>query len=307
MITASATGKVILLGEHAVVYGQPAIAVPVTQVATTAAIQPFSHGIQIEAPGIHLSAALTDLNTDHPIKKAVAGFLAFAGITSNPSFKVTITSTIPIASGLGSGAAVSIALLRALAGYFQVEMSAEQVNALAFEVEKIHHGTPSGIDNTVIAFSRPVYYIKDTLLETFTVRQPFHILIADTGVSAPTRLAVSDVRKLVEADPEFYGGVIEQIGEIVKLARGCIETGAIRELGDLMTLNQGLLADLTVSSPELDTLIGAAMRSGALGAKLSGGGRGGNCIALVEDSLLDSVRAALFQAGAKNVTLTRIS
>jgi len=306
MITASASGKIILFGEHAVVYGQPAIAVPVAQVATTVQIEQGSKGIWIDAPVINLSDDLSTLPTTHPIKKVLIDFFELANIPQ-PPLKIQITSTIPIASGLGSGAAVSVALLRGLSLFFKITLTAEQINDLAFETEKIHHGTPSGIDNTVIAFSRPVYYIKNHRLETFTVKRPFHILIADTGISALTKVAVGDVRALVERDPIVYGNWIEQIGQIVDAARTCIEIGNLVELGSLMTKNQTALSHLTVSSPELDTLIATAMSHGALGAKLSGGGRGGNCIALVEESSIEKVTAELVKAGAKSVYHTIIT
>jgi mevalonate kinase len=306
MITASASGKIILFGEHAVVYGQPAIAVPVAQVATTVQIEQGSKGIWIDAPVINLCDDLSTLPTTHPIKKVLIDFFELANIPQ-PPLKIQITSTIPIASGLGSGAAVSVALLRGLSLFFKITLTAEQINDLAFETEKIHHGTPSGIDNTVIAFSRPVYYIKNHRLETFTVKRPFHILIADTGISALTKVAVGDVRALVERDQIIYGNWIEQIGQIVVAARTCIEIGNLVELGSLMTKNQTALSHLTVSSPELDTLIATAMSHGALGAKLSGGGRGGNCIALVEESSIEKVTAELVKAGAKSVYHTIIT
>lgn len=306
MITASASGKIILFGEHAVVYGQPAIAVPVEQVATTVQIEQGTKGIWIDAPGISLSADLSTLAATHPIKKVILDFFELTNIPQT-ALKIQVTSTIPIASGLGSGAAVSVALLRGLSLFFKITLTAEQINAIAFEAEKIHHGTPSGIDNTVIAFSRPVYYIKNQRLETFTVKRPFHILIADTGISALTKVAVGDVRALVERDPIVYGNWIEQIGQIVSSAKTCIEDGELIELGSLMTQNQTALSHLTVSSPELDTLITTAMSHGALGAKLSGGGRGGNCIALVDESSIEKVTAELLKAGAKNVVHTLIT
>lgn len=227
---------------------------------------------------------------------------------------IKITSTIPIASGLGSGAAVTVASTRALASHLNHPMTDEEVNAFAYEIEKLHHGTPSGIDNTVITYAKPVYFVKGQPIETFTVGKPFTIVIGDTGISAPTKDSVGDVRKLWETDKEKWEGVFDKIGGIVNEARGVIErekpvpgeTDGMKELGELMDTNQTLLQALTVSSPELDGLVTAARKAGALGAKLSGGGRGGNMIALVEAGQAEAVVKSLKEAGAKSTIITQI-
>jgi mevalonate kinase len=185
-------------------------------------------------------------------------------------------------------------------------MTDEQVNAFAFEIEKLHHGTPSGIDNTVVTYAKPVYFVKGQPIETFTVGRPFTIVIGDTGISAPTRESVGDVRKLWEADKAKWESVFDRVGEIAKLARDFIERGMTKELGGLMNDNHALLQEMTVSSPELDKLVSAARTAGALGAKLSGGGRGGNMIALVETSQAESVAESLVEAGARNTIITQI-
>lgn len=315
MTTASAPGKIILFGEHAVVHGRPALAAPVTQVHADVDIAASDRpGIWIDAPGISLRCELNALPSDHPIASVINNFFT---PLSSPHFreskmegqrgvKITITSTIPVASGLGSGAAVTVALVRALAAHFNVPMSAEEVNAFAYEIEKIHHGTPSGIDNTVITYAKPVYFVRGQPIETFTVGEPFTIVIGDTGISAPTKEAVGDVRKLWEADREKWEGVFDQIGRIVKEAREKIESGKWKDLGGLMNDNHALLQQMTVSSPELDRLVEAARKGGALGAKLSGGGRGGNMIALVEPSDAEAVVRSLKEAGAKNAIVTQI-
>ena len=219
---------------------------------------------------------------------------------------IEISSTIPVASGLGSGAAVSVALIRALSSHLGHPITNEQVNALAYEIEKIHHGTPSGIDNTVITYAKPVFFVKGQSIETFQVGKPFTIVIGNTGISAPTKEAVGDVRALWEADKARWEKVFDKIGEIVKKAKEKTESGKWEELGDLMNANHSLLQEMTVSSPELDRLINAARKAGALGAKLSGGGRGGNMIALVQPEIVESVSGSLKDAGAKNTIITTI-
>ena len=329
MTTASAPGKIILFGEHAVVYGHPALAVPVTQVQATADVTTdlamdfvtdsrtgtdfsgngwHSH-IFIEAPDIGLFSTLEALlldQTPQPLAAVIINVFQFLGITSPPALKIRVTSTIPIASGLGSGAAVSVALIRALSSTVQRTLSDEQVNALAYETEKLHHGTPSGIDNTVITYARPVYFVKGKPIETLRVGRPFTIVIGNTGVRAPTKESVGDVRKLWEMDKKRWEKVFAKIGKIAQQARKAIESGKSDGLGALMDENHALLQELAVSSPELDRLVLMARAAGADGAKLSGGGRGGNMIALVKPERAEQVASALIAAGAKQALITEI-
>ena len=165
----------------------------------------------------------------------------------------------------------------------------------------------SGIDNTVIAFEKPVYFVKGGRMEIFWVQHPFLLVIADTGVQSPTKVAVGDVRRAWEGDPVGYEGLFEDIGTLAEMARRAIEQGDIEAMGRLMNENQRLLRLLEVSSPKLEGLIGAARQGGALGAKLSGAGRGGNMIALVTQETCGQVSMMLRLAGAKDVIVTEVS
>jgi mevalonate kinase len=308
MSRASAPGKIILFGEHAVVYGRPALAVPVTQVhADVDVVDSPRSGIWIEAPDVNLHAELNTLPSDHPIASVIHNFLFLSRLSRFPNLEIKIVSTIPVASGLGSGAAVTVALTRALVAHLNHAMTEEEVNAFAYEIEKLHHGMPSGIDNTVITYARPVYFVKEQPIETFKVGKPFTIVIADTGILAPTKESVGDVRRLWMNDRSRWETVFDKIGEISFTARRAIEAGKPELLGDLMNENHAVLKALTVSSPELDQLVAAALNAGALGAKLSGGGRGGNIIALVEPEEAEAISLALKEAKAKNTIITQVS
>jgi mevalonate kinase len=308
MSVASAPGKIILFGEHAVVYGRPALAVPVTQVhADVDVVDSPRSGIWIEAPDVNLHAELNTLPSDHPIASVIHNFLFLSRLSRFPNLEIKIVSTIPVASGLGSGAAVTVALTRALVAHLNHAMTEEEVNAFAYEIEKLHHGTPSGIDNTVVTYARPVYFVKEQPIETFKVGKPFTIVIADTGIFAPTKESVADVRRLWMNDRSRWETVFDKIGEISFTARRAIEAGKPELLGDLMNENHAVLKALTVSSPELDQLVEAALNAGALGAKLSGGGRGGNIIALVEPEEAEAISLALKEARAKNTIITQVS
>lgn len=307
MTTSSAPGKIILFGEHAVVYGRPALAVPVAQVHADVDVTDSPRGgIWIDAPDINLHAELNTLPSDHPLAAVIHNFLFLSRVSSFPNLDIKISSTIPVASGLGSGAAVTVALTRALSTHLDFPMNDEQVNAFAFEIEKLHHGTPSGIDNTVITYAKPVYFVKGNSIETFTVATPFTIVIGNTGITAPTKESVGDVRKLWEADPLKWESVFDDVGKIAREARHAIEQGTWNTLGDLMNQNHRLLQKMTVSSPELDRLVSAACDAGALGAKLSGGGRGGNMIALVTPDIAEAVSNSLQEAGARSTIITHV-
>ena len=308
MTTASAPGKIILFGEHAVVYGRPALAVPVTQVHADVEVT-VSHrpGIWITAPDINLHAELNSLPSDHPIAAVIHNFFFISHVSPFPCLEVKVNSTIPVASGLGSGAAVTVALTRALSSYLDFPMPDKEINLFAYEIEKLHHGTPSGVDNTVVTFAKPVYFVKGQPIETFHAGNPFTIVIGNTGISAPTKESVGDVRKLWEADKARWEGVFDQVGETAKQARSAIESGKWKELGTLMKRNHILLQEMTVSSPELDALVSAAIKAGALGAKMSGGGRGGNMIALVEESQAETVIKSLMAIGARNTIMTQVT
>jgi len=307
MTKSSAPGKIILFGEHAVVYGHPALAVPVTQVhADVEVLEASRPGIWIEAPDVDLQSELNTLPSDHPIASVVHNFLFISRLSPFPNLAIKIDSTIPVASGLGSGAAVTVALTRALSAHIHYSMTNEEVNAFAYEIEKLYHGTPSGIDNTVVTYTRPVYFVKGQPMETFRVGQPFTIVIGDTGISAPTKESVGDVRKLWEVAQQKWEDVFDQVGKIAEQARKTIENGKWEMLGELMNKNHSLLQEMTVSSPELDQLVQAARNAGALGSKLSGGGRGGNMMALVEPERAESVAFSLKEAGAKQTIVTQV-
>ncbi len=309
MTAAHAPGKVILFGEHAVVYGRPAIAVPVQQVSATAQVTslPNSGGdVWIEAPDVGFASWLSGAPPGQPIARMVRLVLEALDVPSPPALRLRVTSTIPIASGLGSGAAVSVAVGRALSQHLGRPLPPDQLSALAYEVERIHHGTPSGIDNTVITFETPIYFVRGEPPIVLRPARPFHLVIADTGEPSPTRLAVEGVRRMWEAEKERVEQIFDGIARIVESARGALERGEPWLLGPLMKENQALLESLALSTDRIRRLAEAAEAAGAGGAKLSGAGRGGNVIALVEPASAPGVIDALKRAGAVRTILAEV-
>jgi mevalonate kinase len=309
-ITATAPGKIILFGEHAVVYGRPAIAIPVTQVYARALLQADPRGpggcMRVQAPDIKLDAWLADIPQEDPLAAAIRGTLKYLGVDRLPACTLRVTSTIPLAAGLGSGAAVSIAVIRAVSAFLGHPLGDEQVCDLAYEVEKIYHGTPSGIDNSVIAYAQPIFFVRGQPIERFAIRRPFTLVIGDTGIPSPTAVAVGDLRRAWQANPAPYEALFDAVGRITAAARRVMQSnGSPHRLGPLMDENQAVLIELGVSSPELERLLHAAHAAGALGAKLSGGGRGGNMIALATQNTAAQVASALFDAGAVRTIITQ--
>jgi mevalonate kinase len=308
MTVAHAPGKVILFGEHAVVYGRPAIAVPVTEVQAQARVEPgvAGQGVVVIAPDLDRRLLVREAADDDPLAQIVRLTLQAMRHEPDPDLTVTVTSTVPIARGMGSGAAVSTAIVRALARHFDHWFSSRALSNLVYQVEVFYHGTPSGIDNTVVAFEKPVYFVKDVGWEIFWVGKPFLLAIADTGIESSTREVVGDLRHRTQAEPARYQSLFDRAGEIAVTARSAIEQGQLETMAELMNENHALLQEMGVSCAELDRLVVAAREGGAMGAKLSGAGWGGNMIALVTQETRGCVDMMLRLAGATNVIVTKV-
>lgn len=301
-----APAKAILLGEHAVVYGHPALAVPLSELRARAEAR-FDHSLDdvvVRVPDRGLAVSLSR-DPHNPLTLAVR--LAVEALHASPrNLELRLESSVPVASGLGSGAAVSAALMRATASLFGISLDPARLSELVYEVEKVHHGTPSGIDNTVVVYRRPVFYRKGSPPEFPLPGTELTLLLADTGQGSLTREAVGAVRRARAADPERIDSIMGEIGRLVEAARRALESGDAEELGRLFDCNHAALQRLGVSSPSLDTLVEAARKGGALGAKLTGAGKGGHALVLVTEESAGDVRAALEAAGAHRVTLCRV-
>lgn len=309
-ISSSAPGKCILLGEHSVVYHRPAIAIPVTQVRAHTVITPRPTAapgeIRIQAPDIDMEADLDDLPSDHPLLRAVQVVLNELHPVQVPAFLLRITSTIPVAAGLGSSAAVSVSIIRAVSTFLGQPLPDEKVSDLAYQVEKLQHGNPSGVDNTVVSYAQPVVFQRGMPFEHLIIAQPFTLVIADSGKSSPTAQVVEDVRRQWEKSPSQYERIYDEIAALVNRAKTVLVRGPLLELGGLLSRNHEWLQQIKVSCPELDQLVSTALASGALGAKLSGGGRGGNVIALVIPQNAEDIAEALRSAGAVRTIITTV-
>lgn len=292
-----AHGKIILIGEHAVVHNEPAIAIPFTSVSTEVNIEQTNEDSTIES--IYYTGKLSDAPST--VKNIVETLHAVCAYLNKPTSHMhfIVKSTIPSERGMGSSAAVATALVRALFNYYNEKLNDELLNKFVMISEKIAHGNPSGLDAKVVRSNESVYFIKDKTAESFNTNLPAYLVIADTGDEGDTGEAVTAVGKLV-ADPTSKGKtLINDLGLLTKKARKFIEQTQLHRLGEILNLAQEKLVALTVSNEKLDVLVATAQRHGALGAKLTGGGRGGCMIALVEtNEVALEISKHLLNAGA---------
>lgn len=295
-------GKIILLGEHSVVYGRHAIATPIG-LTIQADVTRQEHGTELVIARWDTDAAYDPIGAGlaEQVTALIAERLGLAG----KGMRVDVLPHVPRASGLGASAALAVAIIRAIADRFGLAISDSEVSSLAFECERVVHGTPSGIDNTLATFGRSILFRNPNMASDTAAPEiadivtpgPIQIVIGLTGVRSLTSHTVGLVRAAWEKNPARYEAIFSQIDELVLAGVGALRRGNLAELGDLMNMNHGLLGALQVSSPELETLVGVARRAGALGAKLTGGGGGGAMIAVPEPGAAESVGSAMRQAG----------
>ncbi len=283
--TGHACGKVILLGEHAVVHGVPALAVGIDRGARAQATPMPDGPSRLFVRGWDIVVRETD--EGHDLARAFRALLD-AAPPLGPRW-IEVETDLPPGGGLGCSAAIGVAVARALEPH--IDESALQDRAMAWEC--VFHGNPSGVDAAVAARGGCVLFRRGQPLEAVRVRGPMHLCVGNTGIASSTKTMVEAVARLKARRPEIVDKSFEAIRTLVRNARLAIEAGDWSALGKLLDLNQMLLSGLFVSTPEIERLCAAARSSGALGAKLTGAGGGGSVVALV-----DSVAAGHAVLGA---------
>lgn len=294
-----ATGKIILMGEHSVVYGEPAIAFPFsgTQVIATvkenrvvSLCSTYHEGTFDQAPlGLANIQQLTTKLQQH---------------LHTPNFHLTIQSTIPSERGMGSSAAVAVAVTRAFFDWQEKNLSQATLLEYVNFSESIAHGNPSGIDAAATSGNNPIYFERGKDFLPFPLNIDAYLLVADTGIKGQTRAAVRSVAALFETAPDETSLAIHQLGLLAKTAKEAIVHNEAKKLGLAMTKAQDYLKQLTVSNNTLDTCMELALTEGALGAKLTGGGRGGCFLVLCDTKEKAEVIATKLKAyGVKDIWL----
>lgn len=297
--TGTANGKIILMGEHSVVYGEPAIAIPFPATHIQVTITPAEGTVQLNCVYYQGDLASAPKHLENLI--AVAESTISELDQELRDFSLTIESTIPVERGMGSSAAVAIAMVRALFAYFSAPLTDETLLTLANISETIAHGNPSGLDAAMTSGRHPLYYIKGEPFIPFPLSMPAYLIVADTGLKGQTKDAVASIAQLNRENPVKTMGAIHQLGDLARQAKFAIETTDPVTLGLAMYAAHEILSSLGVSNEPLNHLVNTARTNQALGAKLTGGGRGGCMIALAADKDTASrISEALLNAGAVN-------
>lgn len=278
-----AHSKVILIGEHAVVHGQPAIAIPFPLVGVESTVEYVAGKIQIHSAFYTgpIDSAPSSLSGIVACVKETLGYL---GLPCR-DLLIQIESSIPPGKGLGSSASVAIAVIKSLFHYADKEYSKELILKLANIAEKHAHGSPSGIDSLTITSDYPVWYEKDLPVDYIKPQEDLYFVVADTGRMADTRSAIESIAALLKSAPKRFHAKLDRLGEITFQAKDALEKASKQVLGQLLNEAQKELEALGVSDAGLNRLIYFALQEGALGAKLTGGGNGGCIIALAENEL----------------------
>jgi mevalonate kinase len=283
-----AGGKVILLGEHVVVYGRPAVAsgLPI--------------GLEAEALRGDGPALVGDLGADPRGAELVAAAARLVGLAPH-DWTVRVHSEIPAGQGLGSSAALCVAVLRALAAAAGRGFRADEEIARGRLLEGIFHGTPSGIDPAAAIVAAPFRFVRGEppSIEPVAVAAPVPLVIGLAASARSTGSAVGGLRARWEADPARHEAMFDAVAAVVDDGVDALARGDLAALGRAFDRNQALLAELGVSSPDVERRVAAARLAGALGAKLTGGGAGGAVIALVDASCRAAVARALEGSGAR--------
>jgi len=300
-------GKVILFNEHFVVYGIPCIVSAIDRYTSCRVERIGGSGWTVEdlrpaTPGYKEEKAEQQ-------RESIRRILAAMGIDPKDfALRITFGGNLVAASGIGASAASCVALARALSDEFGLGLNDDQINQIAYEGEKAYHGSPSGVDNSAATYGGVLWFVKGNppTVERLRLARGVEILMADTEIVADTSKVVAGVRERMSREREKFERIFAQAKDLVHRAREALLSMDLKRVGELMLENHRLLQEIGVSCEELDELVEMAMEAGALGAKMTGTGRGGNIVALVPgEELQEKVARAIEREGYK-VLRTRI-
>ena len=287
MGTGRGYGKTILFGEHFVVYGLPAIASALGSY-TTADVKVIE-GNRWTVDDQRPATPGYKKQKHNEAMESVQNVIDYLKIdTKNQKLEITFSGNLIAASGVGASAAQCTSLARALNDTFNLDLEDEKINEAAYEGEKSYHGTPSGIDNTASTYGGLIWFKKSmsggkNTMDLLQARKKMFLVIANSGITASTTEVVADVRHLKEKYPVKFEKIFNEYENLTEDAKNALTNGDIVTIGNLMNQNHKLLQKITVSGDVNDKLVEIALKNGAVGAKMTGTGRGGLVIALAEN------------------------
>lgn len=285
-------GKVILLGEHAVVYGTPALAAGIERGVHARATAADETSMHIEPWGLTLS-----LDGEHDLERALSAVWRAHPRAPLPPLRIEADVALPAGAGLGCSAAVGVATLRAIDEAIGHEASDAEIAERGLAWERVFHGNPSGVDNTMAAHGGVAVFERGQPLSPVQVRHPLTLVVGNSGHASATKDMVAEVARQRGRDEARFDKTLESIGILVRNARLAIEAGDLVALGQLMDLNQNLLSGWMLSTTAIEEMCAAAREAGAKGAKLTGAGGGGCMIALTEPADATAVQKAIEETG----------
>ena len=306
----SGFGKAILFGEHFVVHGVPGI-VSAIDLTVDVEVKRIGEGINVRDKRKGARGYTERKKTQQ--KESIERMLKTMGIfLEKTSLEIWLGGNLPGFSGIGASAASSVAIARAIAEEFEMNLSDERINEIAYEAEKAYAGTPSGIDNTAATYGGLIWFRKNlsggpNTFERVNIKEPVEIIIGNTGVVADTKEMVAGVAERKKKNPEKYDPLFNQAEELAFEARKALEAKFdLRKVGRLMNKNHSLLQEVEVSCKELNYLVNLAREQGAFGAKLTGGGGGGCIVALTPGKELQEAVATAMEKEGFKVLRTKI-
>lgn len=279
---AQACSKILLFGEHFVVYGAECIAVPVKKYINCT-ISPSSEDTIFRDQILKETTYITSTSKN---KKSQLIHLIMERLNLKGHFNISIQGDITPSAGMGSSAALSISMIKEFSKFLDTEFQTSQLNELAFECERIFHGTPSGIDNTVIVYERPIKFKNSGTVKEFKpveILKPLKIALINSGKRGGTKEMIQKVKALLDKNPQLKNELLLKIDTIVASAEFALSTGDVAGLGTLINQNQLLLKKIGVSTPNIDEICNLALKNGCYGAKLAGSGGGGMVITLLSE------------------------
>lgn len=300
-----AHAKAIVLGEHAVVYGAPAVALPIPQLAVTASIG-WSPGGGPDAGGgcAEVSFTATGLRSSgvaggafEGLRELVGRFSGVYGVSEGGRLDVVVDGGVPHGRGLGSSAAYARAVVVALADLYGLVLSDDEVFDLVQTAENVAHGRSSGVDARAVGAAGPLWFCGGRVEEVVVGGEGLFI-VADSGQVGRTKDAVGSLREGFGRRPGAQEVFVQAATDLTVRAREALAAGRVVELGGCLTQYHGLLRGAGLSTDRIDALVSAALAGGSLGAKITGGGLGGCVIALTHPAQAPAVTARLNEAGA---------